>query len=95
MTSPPRDVHGTKVLRYAGDPSADWDADPVGEGFGGAIIAAALCDDTDASGGCFVYYLYENGAVADGWYESFGDAFEWGLSDRAERHLTWLDAESE
>ena len=89
MTSPPRELYGQRLLRYAGEPSADWDAEPVGEGFAGAIIAAALCDDTGSSGGCFVYYLYENCAVADEWYESFEDALESGLTADSERHLTW------
>ena len=37
----------------------------------------------------FVYYLYENCAVADEWYESFEDALESGLTADSERHLTW------
>lgn len=96
MTSPPREVYGTRVLRYAGEP-ADWEANAenvLEEGFRGAIIAAALCDDTEASGGYFVYYLYENGAVADEWYESFDDALEWGLTAEYERHLTWVEVAS-
>ena len=39
----------------------------------------------------FVYFLYENGAVADEWYESVEDAVEWALTGDEARHLTWVE----
>jgi hypothetical protein len=49
--------------------------------------------DRDGTGGCFVYFLYENGAVADEWYESTEDALEYALTGDHAGHLTWVEVE--
>ena len=98
MTNPPRVDNGRRVLRYAGDPRASWEAEAEGVvPFEGSVIALAICDDPEdpescddpESGGIMAYYLYETGWVADVWYETLEDALEATADDDTVATLTW------
>ena len=86
-----------RVLRYAGDTTADWYSDfdlaksPVDHG---GVVALAICDDAE-SGGIMAYYLYESGWIADGWYESLDDAVEGEEDDPEVKTLTWVGVPSD
>ena len=80
--TPPRELGDGRVLRYRGDPAADWDAEPHDwdaepvlrrPAFQGPVVALAIIDD-EPTGGVFTLFLYADGWVADEWQPSLEDA---------------------
>lgn len=91
MTEPPFLLNDARVLRYKGDPAADWDAPCAfddGPTFQGEVTAIAIVED-ESTGGVFSLYLYADGSIADEWQASLEDAVEAEAEGR-EIDLPWV-----
>jgi len=67
MPTPPRDLYGARVVRFAGDPTWPEAPDDVvpDTSFEGSVVALAIAKSDDQQG-YFTFWLYEDGTVAVG-----------------------------
>jgi hypothetical protein len=92
MTAHPQTLGDARVLRYKGDPAADWGKGlSVGQpSFQGSLTALAIVED-ESSGGVLTLFLYADGTVADEWQESLEDALEALAETHEFDGLPWAD----